>query len=83
MSNVKYNNAQRLALAVKRDAVLVAARAYYSEALFREEFAADIVGDTITLTSGPVPIADFFPAWKRGERMNVHRAIIERDGALR
>lgn len=83
MSNPRYSNAQRLALAIKRDALLVEARSSYTEAAFREEFAADIVGDELTLTSGPVAIAEAFPAWKRGDLMNVHRAIIARKGALR
>lgn len=82
MSNVRYSNARRLALAVERDAALVASRADYTEAMFRDEFAESLVGDDIELTSGLRPVAEYFPAWKRGDVMNAHRPIIAAAGAL-
>ncbi|AWY05747.1 hypothetical protein SEA_GRETCHEN_60 [Microbacterium phage Gretchen] len=83
MSNIRYTAAQRLALAVKRDAALVAQRATMSEADIAEVIGS-APGEAVTLSSGRVIAwADFVPAYRAGDVLNAHRGIIERAGALR
>lgn len=82
MSNVKYTKAQRLALAVKRDAELVERRTAQTEREIAADLGCDVGADVVT-TSCTYGWAAFVALYRAGDVLNAHRAIIARDGAAR
>lgn len=80
MSNLRYSNKSRLALAIKRDAALVAKRSVMTEAEIAEAVGV-VAGDEVSLTVRVYAWPDFVAAYRAGDTMNAHRSIIERDGA--
>ncbi|WDS52168.1 hypothetical protein SEA_UTZCHIPS_62 [Microbacterium phage UtzChips] len=82
MSNTRYTKAQRLALAIKRDAELVASRAAMTDADIADALGAT-VGQDVETTATAYAWDDFVAAYRSGDVLNAHRAIIAREGALR
>ncbi|WDS52091.1 hypothetical protein SEA_CARON_65 [Microbacterium phage Caron] len=82
MSNTRYTKAQRLALAIKRDAELVASRAAMSDADIADLTGAR-EGEDVQTSLRLYTWADFVAAYRSGDILNAHRNIIARDGAAR
>ncbi|WP_067201044.1 hypothetical protein [Microbacterium sp. XT11] len=84
MSNtVRYTKAQRLALAIKRDAELVAERATMTDETIAELVGAEVGQDVVMATGRVYTWPDFVAAYRAGDTMNAHRQIIAKEGALR